>query len=138
MGVPVKRILLSTLGGAVTTFLAGWLIMGILFAGFMKEMMNGAGSCMSAEPGMVFIAIANIAMALLVSILFVKMNVSTFKSGLLNGAWITCLIIVWFDVRMFASFDFMHAKFMAFDVIGNTLIGTLGGGVVGWILGKVK
>ena len=134
----VKRVLLSTLGGAVTTFLFGWLVMGLVFASLMKEMMETAGSCFTAEPGMVFIALANVTICLLFSLLFVKMNVSTFKSGLLHGAWITFLMIVWYDVWMLATMDFMQPKFMVFDVIGNTIIGTLGGGVIGWILGKVK
>ena len=134
----VKRILLATLGSAVTGFLVGWLVMGLLFAGLMKEMIESAGSCMTAEPLMVYIVIANIVIALFEIILFVRMGVNTFKAGLLNGAWITCLMIIWFDVWMFAQFDFMQLKFMAFDIIGNTLIGTIAGGVGGWILSKVK
>jgi len=134
----VKRILLATLGSAVTGFLVGWLVMGLLFAGLMKEMAESAGSCMTAEPLMVYIVIANIVIALFEVILFVRMGVNTFKAGLLNGAWITCLMIIWFDVWMFAQFDFMQLKFMAFDIVGNTLIGTIAGGVGGWILSKVK
>lgn len=93
---------------------------------------------MTAEPGMLFIAVANIVLMLLLSILFTRMNTRTFKTGLLNGAWITFLVIIWFDSWMFASFNFMTPKSMVVDVIGNTVIGSLGGGVVGWILGKVK
>lgn len=132
------KIILSTLGGAVTAFLAGWLIMGILLAHMMDEMMEKAAGCMSAEPGMLFIAVANIVLMLLLSILFTRMNTRTFKAGLLNGAWITFLMIIWFDIWLFASFNFMTPKSMVVDVIGNTVIGSLGGGVVGWILGKVK
>ncbi|HBB90186.1 MAG TPA: hypothetical protein DC042_00255 [Bacteroidales bacterium] len=134
----VKRILIATLATSVTGFGVGFLIMGVLLAEPMKEMYEAAASCLLTEPAMVYIVIANIVIALLFVILFTRMNVNTFKAGLWNGAWITFLMIVWFDVWMFASFDFMQFKIMVLDVIGNTVIGTVAGGVAGWVLGKIK
>jgi hypothetical protein len=82
--------------------------------------------------------IANLLSALLLSILFNKLGVGTFKTGATNGVWIGALLSFWFDTWMFGTFPSMTLKIMIIDVITNTVLITLAGGVIGWILGKVK
>ncbi len=134
----IKKILLSTLAGAVTLFLLGGLIFGVLLAAPMAEFMKAFEGCAHPVPPMQFIVFANIAMALLLSLILSKLAVSTFSRGLKAAVWVVFLIILWFDMWMFATFSGMTVQMLLFDIIGNTTIGTLAGGVIGWVLGKVK
>lgn len=134
----IKKIVLSTLAGAVTLFLLGGLIFGVLLAAPMAEFMKAFEACAHPVPPMQFIVFANITMALLLSLILNKLAVSTFIGGLKAALWIIFLIIFWFDMWMFATFSGMTVQMMLFDILGNTIIGTLAGGVIGWVLGKVK
>lgn len=133
-----KKIILSTLAGAVTLFLLGGLIFGVLLAAPMAEFMKAFEACAHAVPPMQFIIFANIAMALMYSLILNKFGISTFKGGLTAAAWISFLLIFWFDMWMFATFTGMNVQMMVFDILGNTAVGALAGGVIGWVLGKVK
>ncbi len=133
-----KKIILSTLAGTVALFLVGGLIFGLALASMMEDWMKALGDCAVTGQPMLQIALANLVMALLLSILLNKFGVNSFKGGAINAAWIAFLIIVWFDIWMFATLKAMDFKMMMMDVIGNTLTIALGGGVIGWALGKVK
>jgi len=134
----IKKITLSTLAGFVVISLAGWLIMGFLFKEQMKELMEGMAACGTTEPNMLFMFLANLTLSLLFAILFYKMGIITFLSGLVAGIWISVLLLLWYDLWMFSSFNFMTLKACVFDVIGNAVTGGLAGGVMGLILGKLK
>ena len=134
----VKKVVLGTLGSAVVTTLVGWLLFGVLFADMMKEMMANAPACFSAEPKMFFVILANFGLSLMITLLFVKMKINTVRAGITTGTWIVFFVILWYDLWAFANFDFMNVKTLLFDVVGNTFIGAVGGGVLGWILSKLE
>ncbi len=133
-----KKILLSTLGGAVTLFLIGGLIYGFLLADYMAEQMAAGKACMNAEMSLGIIGVINIVQALLLSLVIDKFGISTWQSGAVAGAWITFLMIIWFDLWMLASFNFMPTSFILIDVVINTIFGAAAGAVIGLILGKVN
>lgn len=133
-----KKIIVSTLAGFVALFLVGGLIFGLALAGQMEEFNKALGDCAVAGQPMLQIVLANLVMALLLSILLYKLGISTFKTGVTTAAWIAFLLIVWFDIWMFAMLKAMNFNMMLIDVVGNTLTIALGGGVIGWVLGKVK
>jgi hypothetical protein len=133
-----KKIILSTLGGAVVLFLAGGLIFGVLLMDMMTGMMETCKVCMNETMSMPWIVVANIIQALLLAIVLDKFGISTVKNGAIAGAWITLLIGVMFDSWMFAQFNFMTPNMMVIDVIANTVMGALAGAVIGLILGKVN
>lgn len=133
-----KKLILGTLGGGIASTLIGGLIFAVVLADQMKAWTEAAGSCANQEVPLLPGLLANFVMAFLLSILLNRSNVSTFQGGLLTAGWIAFLIILWFDLWMFASFSIMTPKLMAMDLIGNTVTLALSGGVIGWIFGKVK
>ena len=133
-----KKIIFSTLAGTVVYFLIGGLVFGVILANMMAEWTKALGDCAVTGQPYLQIILANLVMALLLSIVLNRFGVSTFKGGLVTSAWIVCLIIVWFDIWMFATLKAMTVNIMFFDVIANTIVGALSGGVIGWVLGKVK
>lgn len=133
-----KKILLSTLGGAIVLFLLGGLIYGLLLADMMEAYMEAGKACMNAEMPMGLIAVANVVQALLLAIVLDKFGISTLQSGAIAATWITFLMILWFDLWMFVSFNFMTPNMIVMDIVINTLMGAVAGAVIGLILGKVK
>lgn len=133
-----KKIIFSTLAGTVALFLIGGLIFGLALAGQMEEFNKALGDCAVTGQPMIQIILSNLVMALLLSILLYKLGVSNFKSGAITAAWIAFLLIVWFDIWMFAMLKAMNFNMMMMDVIGNTITIALGGGVIGWVMGKIK
>ena len=133
-----KKIILSTLAGTVTYFLIGGLVFGLLLANMMAEWTKALGDCAVTGQPYAQIILANLVMALLLSIVLNKFGVNTFKGGLMTSAWIVFLIAIWFDIWMFATLKAMTVNIMLIDVIANTAVGALSGGVIGWVLGKVK
>lgn len=135
-----KKILFGTLGGALTLFLLGGLTYGLLLSGAYEELISSMSECMVKGDEMpIWVPIvANVLIALLLSLLFSKLGISTFKTGVIHGAWIALLISLWFDTWMFGTLKGMSGSLMVMDSVANTIMGALAGGVVGWILGKVK
>ncbi len=133
-----KKVILSALGGVVAFTLLGGLVFEVLLKDLMTEMMTAMGSSVNQNPSIVPIILANLAMSILLALLLSRFGVSTFNGGAMSSVWVVFLIILWFDIWMFASFNFMTPKMMAIDIVSNTIIGTLVGGVIGWIQGKVS
>ena len=133
-----KKVIFAALGGAIAQFLVGGLVFGLVLKSMMDEMMKAIGDCANPNPNMLHIALANLSISVLLAISFSKFNVSTLKGGLLNGLWMGALILFWFDLWMFATFHFMTINMFVFDMISNTTLITISGGIIGWILGKVK
>lgn len=134
----VKKLILSTLAGTVVLFLLGGLLFGLLLAAPMAEFMKAFEACAYPQPPVQFIVLANISMAILLSLLLYKLGISTFSGGIKATVWIVFLLMFWFDMWMFATFKAMTLQMSLLDIIGNTTIGALAGGVIGWVLGKVK
>ena len=100
-------------------------------------MMNSLGSTANSNPSFVIIALAQLTISLLFSILFYKWKIESVSSGFFNGAWIMFLIMLWFDLWMLTTFNFMTPSLFLVDVVSNTAFGALAGGVIAFIQGKV-
>lgn len=133
-----QKITAATLCGALTLFLAGGLIFEVVLKSWMTENIKAMGDCVNISPNMLHIILANLVLALLFSTVLYKFGISTFRSGAIAAAWIAFLLVIWFDVWMFATFHFMTTQMFLMDVVTQTLMGALAGGVIGWVLGKVK
>lgn len=133
----IKKITLATLGGFVALFLLGGLIYGALLGSYMEEAMKAGAACMNNPMNMTAVVVANLVQALLFAILIHKLGISTFSSGMIVGAWLGFALGVFFDMWMFATFNFMTVTLMGIDVVVYTVMGAVTGGVIGWILGKV-
>ncbi len=133
-----KKIIAATLCSSLVLFLGGGLLFGVLFKEQMVTYMSAIGSCANPSPDMLHIVLANLVLSLLLALLLHRLHISTFKSGAIAATWICLLIALWFDAWMFATFHFMTLSMFVLDVLSNTLLGTLGGGVIGFIFDKMK
>ncbi len=135
-----KSIGLSTLAGGITLFLLG----GLFYAGILAEFFAGqttaAGTAvMKDPPNMLGIAVSNLALALMLAIVFYRWaNISTFQTGAIAGGVITFLMALSFDIMMLSTADMMTPLAAVVDIVIYTVMGAVAGGVIGLILGRVK
>ena len=133
------RVIVASVAGGAALFLLGFLIYGLLLEGWMRSQMVEYKGLMNETPNFVTLIIANIVWALLVALIFDRWaSISTFIGGLIGGAMISFLMILYYDL-MNVSFMNLFTGFTAVfvDVVAFTLIGALAGGVVAAILGMM-
>jgi hypothetical protein len=136
----IIRVLAGTLVGGIVMFFLGWLIFGLLLAEFMKaHTINYAGLMKEPMPDMIPLALANLVWAWLFAFIFdYWANIRTFVGGLKGGALIMFPIALGIDLQ-FMAFMNLYQGFapLIIDVIAATVLGAIGGGVIGWVLGMV-
>jgi hypothetical protein len=137
----LTRLLAATIAGGITFFLLGFIIYGVILdPTVMKPNMNTYAGLMNETPVWVPLVLANMVSALLLAFIFDKWaGIRTFMSGMQGGA------IVWFLTSL--GFQLMFLAFMNLsknyippiaDVLGSTVLGAIGGGVIGQVLGMMN
>lgn len=115
--------------------LAMAIFMGLL-GGMAEKWQADFTSCLNMN--MVGGMIGSLVLSFFMAILLHRFGVSTFKGGAIAGAWITFLMVLWFGLWNASTFTAYPWSWLPYDVIGNTIVGAVAGGVIGWIYGKVK
>lgn len=134
-----KRMLLAALAGAVTSFLAGWLIYGILLMDFYKAHTIHYEGLMKEPPVLWAIFVSGFCSTLLFAYIFDKWaNVRSFAGGAMAGALLGFLIMLSFDLSFLAFFNLYSPSLLAVDVVLGTVFNAFIGGVVGLVLGMGK
>lgn len=131
-----KKILFGTLGGFVAGALLAMAIFMGLLGGMAEKWQADFASCLNMN--MIGGMIGSLVLSFFMAILLHRFGVSTFKGGAIAGAWITFLLVLWFGLWNASTFTAYSWSWLPYDVIGNTIVGAVAGGVVGWIYGKVK
>lgn len=132
-----QKLLLSTLGGAVTFFFAGWIIWGFGLMSIQQSHTKNYDGLMNEMPNMGLMAVSMIATALAYSLIYHRWaGIKTFRTGAIAGAVLAALLGLGHGLMMMASMDLIDSTVVLTDLIGNILWGALGGGVMGWILGR--
>ncbi|MBK8969801.1 MAG: hypothetical protein R3D58_12470 [Saprospiraceae bacterium] len=131
-----NRVLLAALAGGVTSFLLGWLIWGILLMDVLREVNPQIEGMEKSPPNLVLIFVSGLVWALLYALIYNRWaNISTFKTGLIAGAWISGLFAISLDLMFLATTNMVSVNGALIDVVANIVVGGLAGGVIGWVLG---
>ncbi len=133
-----KSIIAGVLAG-VTMFFLGWLIYGILFADTMASYAGSAKDAMRpmAEINFPFLAVANLVGGLFLAYVFSNWaKIFTFSGGVKAGAIIALFTVISFDFGMYATTNLMMLPGIGLDIVLNTVISAVAGGVAGWWLGR--
>jgi len=129
---------LAVLASAVTGFLLGWLIYGLLLASYYESNMTVYEGLMN-EPSMWVYIIGNLAWAaLFVYIFHFLASITSFGKGLVAGLVITFLVTLCFDLYFFSGMNLFPFQVMIVDIIANTVLGALMAGVAALVLGTGK
>lgn len=131
-----NRVLLAALAGGIAMFLLGWLVYGVLLMDTMRSINPHIEGFEKNPPELWAIALSNIVWALLFAMIFDRWaGITTFKAGMIAGAWLSALIALSFDLYMIAATNVMSMNGALLDVVVSTVMGAINGGVVGWVLG---
>lgn len=134
------KVLLAALAGAVTLFLLGWLLFGMLLAPWYKSISTPEGIAAQRAPEEMLlwaIFLSNLVSGLLFALIFSRWaSISTFRAGAIAGGIISLLIALSLDLGFFAFMKmWTNPAFLVVDPLANAVIGAIAGGVVGWVLG---
>ncbi len=135
-----KKLLFGTLAGAVTLVVLSMAIfMGLLGSTAERWFAENAGCVLSMEESPLWVwIVATLVQAFFLAYLLHRLGVSTFKGGLVTGAWISFLMMFWYGLWTLSTFKAYTLSWLPIDVIMNTVVGTLTAGVIGLVYGKVK
>ena len=134
------RIIAGSVAGAITMYLSGFLIFGLLLADYVKANTHQYAGLVKDPPEHVSLFLFNLVWAALLTIIFVKWaGIKSFISGMGAGALIFFLMNLGIDLS-FNAFMNLFTGFapMAVDVLASTFLGALSGGVIGFVLGKFE
>ncbi len=132
-----QKLLLATIGGAIVFFLAGWLIWGFALAGLHEEHTTVYEGFRKAAPSWGLLAVAQIVTALLYAIIYNRWaGIKTFATGAKAGAVIAVLTTLGTDLVNIAFLNWYDWTVVITNIVGAAIWGALGGGAIGWILGR--
>ena len=132
-----KKIGLATLAGFITLMILGFLIWGLLLMDTMQSILGETG-CMLLEPNMLYISLGTLVQALFLALVLNRFGATTFQAGAVAAAWITLLISAMMGFYFLGQFSFYNTNAFLIDLVAGTVHGAIGGGIVAWVLGKVK
>jgi hypothetical protein len=137
----VTRILAAAVAGGIAFFILGFLIYGLLLDPMvMKPNMNTYPGLMNETPVWIPLVLANFVSALLLAYIFDKWaGIRTFAGGLNGGAIVFFLIALSFQLMFIAFMNLSKNYIPAIaDIVGSTVMGAIGGGVIGAVLGMMS
>ncbi|MFN0139378.1 MAG: hypothetical protein ACKVQW_04735 [Pyrinomonadaceae bacterium] len=137
----LTRVLAAAVAGGVTFFVLGFVIYGLILENaVMKPNMNTYPGLMNETPVWIPLVLANLVSAFLLAYIFDKWaGIRTFIRGMQGGAVVWFLIALSFQL-MFLAFMNLHKNYIPViaDVLGSTVMGAIGGGVIGQVLGMMN
>jgi hypothetical protein len=135
------RVLLATLAGAITLFVLGYLIWGMLLASYFKDNeIQYAGLSKQPTPNLVSFFLSNLALAFLLAFVFDQWaSISTFVGGLGGGAMIGVLIHLSWKLSLMGYMN-LYKKItpVVVDVLAEVARTSLAGGAIGTVLGLMN
>ena len=130
-----NKVIIAAVLAGIASYLTGFVTYVVLFGEFFKNNTH-YGVLAKNPPEQWAIFAANIVLGFFFIIIFDRWaSISTFKSGLIAGAWMGLLIGVAINVM---NYGLSSAESVQAHIVGAILwgiIAAVGGGVGGWVLG---
>jgi ABC-type molybdate transport system permease subunit len=134
-----NKILVGGIVGGIVFFFLGWLIYGILLAGYMAA--NGNTCIMRPMEQMIWWAliISNLVWGFLLAIIFSWSNTTGWMAGAKKAAIFTLLLGLAIDLGYY-SMSTMYSNMMAVfvDILTSVAMTTIGGAIIAWAMSMVK
>lgn len=134
------RVLAGSVAGAVTLFVAGYLIFGILIISFMKEHTFQYSGLVKETPTLMVIFLSNLVMAFMLAVVFEYWaSIRTFVGGMKSGAILGFLIALSIDLGELGYVNLYKGyALIPVDVLAETARTALAGGVIAGVLGMMN
>jgi hypothetical protein len=132
------KVLLAAIGGAIASFLLGWLVYGLILMDYYTSHMTSYEGLTKDPPALWAIFMGGLCWSLLVAWLWDKMGTNTIMQGFINGAVFSLLISLTFDLYIYANMNLYQGTVLVVDVIVGTIFGAIVAAIIAWILGMGK
>lgn len=128
-----QKFIVSGLVGGIVSFVAGYLIYGLVMMDFFTKNAGTATGVMRPPAEMVWWALilGCIFMGLTFSYIFSKANINTLASGASTGAVIGLLMTAATDLIMYANSNISNLTGTVVDILTGAILGALTGAAVG-------
>jgi hypothetical protein len=129
------RFWAASLAGGVTLFVAGFLLWGLVFAGFYEAHVGSATGVTKEPVDMVHLALGQIIWAILLTVVMGKWaGVSGFGKGVMIGAVMGFLMSFSVGLTQFSMSNLFDITIVLTDPFISAVWSGLGGGVIGLVL----
>jgi len=132
------KTLIIGIAGGIVVFLTGFLIYGILM---MEYFVNNTNSFpgFNKDPMEIWaIASGNIIWGVLLSYVFSLGVIKTAGSGALHGAILFFLFSLGMNTVSYGQYNLYSLPLSIVDAFCMAILGSLGGALTGWLLGKTS
>lgn len=134
-----KKVLIGSVVGGIAYFLLGWVIYGILMKDYCAANFDQTGMRPEAEMVLWAMGLANIAFAMLMSLIFSWSNISNLLSGAKIGGIVGFLTAVSIDFSFYAMTTMYKTWSGLFvDIIVYTIMSAIVGAVIVWAMSLGK
>ena len=134
-----NKILLGGIAGAVTFFILGWLVYGMLLSDYTTANFNQCAAKPMGEMNWWAMILSNLAFGFLLSIVFIWSNTKGIIAGAKVGGIIGLLIGVSMDFSMYSMSNmFLNLTAVFIDIIVYTVLSAIVGVVIGCVMGTGK
>lgn len=132
----IKKLLIGGIVGGILFFGLGYLIYGMLLAGYMDKHIGLAGNVNRADADIQFLylAIGNLASGFMMAYIFMRAKVKGAVDGMITGGIVGLLMGVGYDCVTYATTTVMSKSMMAADVAGVTVMSAITGAIVALVM----
>jgi hypothetical protein len=137
-----NKFFLAAILGALTFFLLGWIVWGMLLKSFMDSQSGLSPDVMAQvmktedQFNWAAMVVSNLAMALLLATILVWGGFTSTSAGMRAGAIVGLLTAMMFDFLFVGMSNLMTTTGAVVDIIASTVVWAIGGAVIGMILAK--
>lgn len=131
-----KRFWAAALAGGITLFFAGFVLWGLLLAGFYDAHMGTATGVNKAQAQLLHLALGQFFWGVLLAVVIARYaGVSGFVHGLRIGALMGFLMSLSVGLTQFSMTNLVDLTAVLTDPFVSAVWSGLGGGIVGLVLG---
>ena len=135
------KTILATAAGAVFNFLGGWVVFGMVLAGFYQaNTKTYEGLSKGDMPDLPFIFISGIFSSYLVTYLLRRAGSEQFNfaSGFKHGLVVYFCMAAWVNFSIYAFYNLTNMTVAISDIFVQGIFGGINGGIMALILGSGK
>lgn len=130
------KLVVGTLTGGLVFFFVGWLVYGIALQSTMAAHSVAPEGFAKEAPEMLWMVIGNLSYAALISYIFYQWaGIKTITSGFKGGAIIGLFTGITWDLMQYSMANIMDMGGVLIDIIVFTVVSSVVGAAVGWVLG---
>ena len=131
----MRKMLIGTVAGGVAFFLLGSLIYEVLLGGFYRANLGSATGVLRELPIWWAMLVSQLALAAVVTYVFLHANVATASDGLRTGAILGLLLGITMSFDLYSVTNWSNMTVACVEPFVWAVRTALAGAVIGWTLG---